>query len=192
MAIQVSSAQSVTLRQIAVDAPDYSHYRPLGTYQQVIRLLNLEGEATCTLRHVVLQDRPDYYALSYSWGPPTSTKPLEIKQAGTESQVVHIRRTVAKFLKQLYRHFGCISIWLDVICINQRSIPEQSAQVALMGDIYSRAKGVYAWMGGWDPELEYTFRYANTFSTKHEIDSLDAGRLDNGLENLSRRNYWSR
>jgi hypothetical protein len=93
MAAQLSSAQSVALRQIAVDAPNYAHYRPLATDQQQIRLLDLEGEATCTLRHASLQDRPDYYALSYYWGPPTSTKPLEVKQAGTnQSQTVQVRR----------------------------------------------------------------------------------------------------
>jgi hypothetical protein len=192
MAAQVSSTQSVSLRRIAVDAPDYSHYRPLGTGQQVIRLLDLEGEAACTLRHVSLQDRPGYYALSYYWGPPASTKPLEIKQAGTESQVVHIRRTVAKFLKQLYRRFGCISIWLDVICINQRSIAEQSSQVAFMAEIYSRATSVYAWMGGWDPEVDYAFRYVSTAYGAQNVDHFDIQKVDKGIENLSLRSYWSR
>jgi hypothetical protein len=38
-------------------------------------------------------------------------------------------------------------IWVDAICINQESLPERSAQVAIMRDIYSAAQMVLVWLG---------------------------------------------
>lgn len=37
--------------------------------------------------------------------------------------------------------------WIDAICINQNSIPERSAQVKIMGDIYAKARTVLVWLG---------------------------------------------
>jgi hypothetical protein len=185
--------QSATLRQIASDAPNYERYLPLTSSSSEIRVLDLKSESVCTLRHVSLDDAPEYFALSYYWGPPTSTKPLTIRQADSnDSQVVEIRRTVAAFLKQLYRRHGVITIWLDVICINQRSIEEQSSQVAMMGEIYRRAQGVYAWMGGWDPDIEYIFEQCNRATSIKRIDISGNAKLVAAADVLSLRPYWTR
>lgn len=192
MAESAPSGQSVALRQIAKDAPAYQYYAPLDPTRKEIRLLDLEDEQTCTIRQVSLMTDPVYFALSYYWGPPTSTRPLHIKQDGSPKQTVQIRRTVAKFIKSLYRQYGAISVWLDVICINQRSFAEQSAQVALMGDIYKRAKRVYAWMGSLEPDIEYTFSYARADTCGGDADEFDTIKVLEGMEMLFQRPYWTR
>ena len=40
--------------------------------------------------------------------------------------------------------------WIDAICINQSSIPERSAQVRIMRDIYDQASLVLIWLGPQD------------------------------------------
>lgn len=40
-----------------------------------------------------------------------------------------------------------ITLWVDAICINQGDNAEKGSQVALMGDIYSNATAVLAWLG---------------------------------------------
>jgi hypothetical protein len=193
MAAQIDTGQSVALRHVASDSPDYRHYRPLDIARREIRVLEFESESTCTLRHVSLNDRPSYFALSYYWGPETSTEPLCISQVTpNEAQVVHIRRTLAGFLRNLFRKLGLITVWLDVICINQRSFDEQAAQVALMGEIYSLAGQVYSWMGEWDPDIDYLFHYCLRLSDgvsglEHRVDVLASA-----VRILSARSYWTR
>lgn len=193
MGTEADATQSVALRQIALDAPDYKDYRPLSAERREIRVLDLTGESACTIRHVSLDEDPVYYALSYYWGPPTSTKPLSIHQIVTnQAQSVPIRRTLASFLKHLYRTHGSLTIWLDVICIDQRSFAEQSAQVAMMGDIYRQARGVYAWMGKWDPDIDYLFDCANRISRGDEPVSNEPEKIACGLQVLSQFPYWTR
>lgn len=38
-------------------------------------------------------------------------------------------------------------LWIDAICINQRSIAERSVQVMHMGEVYTKAASVIAWLG---------------------------------------------
>lgn len=185
--------QSVALRQIAADAPNYQHYQSLSEKQREIRVLDLTSSSTCTLRHVSLGDDPDYHALSYCWGPATSTRPLTITQASTtDVQVVPIRRTLASFLKHVFRSCGQISVWLDVICINQRSVAEQSAQVAIMGEVYERARGVYAWMGKWNPEVAFLFDHCNTVRRGDPASVSDDRKVAFAMKVLLQQPYWSR
>lgn len=39
------------------------------------------------------------------------------------------------------------ALWVDAICINQLDVQERSAQVLIMGDIYSRCERVTIWLG---------------------------------------------
>lgn len=192
MATESSATPSAALRQIAIDAPKYTAYRPLDPNQREIRVLDLGPDLTCTMRTVSLTSSPEYFALSYCWGPPGSTKDLIIESESAEAVVVPIRKSLAKFLKSLYRQIGAITVWLDVICIDQRSVAEQSAQVAMMGDIYRLATAVYAWMGPWDPDIEYCFRYAAATSPRQPVTGYDLTKLAASIGLLFARPYWSR
>lgn len=45
-------------------------------------------------------------------------------------------------------------IWIDAVCINQADPIEKAAQISLMGDIYSNASLVIAWLGNAPPQLD--------------------------------------
>lgn len=190
---QAPTGQSAALRQIAVDAPAYRGYRPLDPERREIRVLDLKSNLNCWLRHVSLDDNPPYFALSYYWGFPSATKPITV--IATDSwhhEIVQLRKTLYRFLKSLLRQYGAMTVWLDVICINQRSFDEQSAQVAMMGDIYRQAACVYAWMGNDDADIEYTLRYANLPASMKHSSGFELDNVLSGASQLSMRRYWTR
>lgn len=193
LATEPQAARLEAPRQIADDAPNYQGYGLLDPSRQEIRVLDLEADLTCTLRHVDLSASPVYHALSYCWGPPGSTRTLTIKAVNTgETEVVLIRKTLAKFLKSLYRQYGALTVWLDVICINKRSFAEQDAQVAMMGDIYRCTKSVYAWIGPWDPDIEYAFSFASETSPDQRRYGSELKKVGFGLDIMFYRSYWTR
>lgn len=121
-------------------------YQPLTTRQ--FRLLTLLPGAetspiTTTLRHVDLDDKPTFDALSYEWGPE-STHNSEIF---VDKQPFTIRDNLWHFLKRLRASSETAQvIYADAICINQRDGDEKGRQVALMSEIYMRAKKVLVWL----------------------------------------------
>jgi len=128
-------------------------YKPLDTSVDSIRLLILHGAPSqdsalsCSLYHTNFAESPHYDALSYEWGSPASTKPLQIEGARLligetlHEALVHLR--VMKFR----------ALWIDAICINQDDLAEKQYQVGLMDFIYHRAKRVLVWLGLPMPDL---------------------------------------
>ena len=132
-------------------------YRPLTTRQ--FRLLTLlpGTEATpiqTTLRHVNLEDKPTFDALSYEWGP----EPNNNSEIFIDKEPFTIRHNLWLFLKRL-RAFSQSAqvIYADAICINQQDDEEKGRQVALMSEIYMRAKRVLVWLGEHDRNSELVF-----------------------------------
>lgn len=84
---------------------------------------------------------PPFVALSYVWGDLEDTLPLDI--SGCTFQVT-------RNLDEIIHHLSASKfdqlLWIDALCINQRDLRERTSQVALMGDIYSRAKYVLAFL----------------------------------------------
>jgi hypothetical protein len=186
MAANMNELQSTALRQIAIDAPRYSGYKPLDPAKREIRLLDIKPGLDCQLRTVSLDDNPEYAALSYYWGPPGINREITIN-----GETVPIRKTLYHFLKALCKVKGPQTVWLDVICINQRLVSEQSAQVAMMGEIYTRAAFVFSWLGEPDCDMEYAMAWLNT--DKHDKDFFyDQEAERTGLEQIFRRRYWKR
>jgi hypothetical protein len=194
MASHTDSGQSAGFQQNISGSPHYRHYHPLNGARREIRVLDLVDKSECVLHHVSLNDDPEFFALSYYWGPPTSTRPFSVRETGgvMPASDVLIRRTVADFLSNLYVLYGQITVWLDVMCIDQRNVDEQSAQVAMMGEIYQRAQGVYAWMGGWDPDMEYFFEHCTAMIGGTTNTTPDGERLRASANLLSLRPYWTR
>ncbi|PQE03041.1 heterokaryon incompatibility protein [Rutstroemia sp. NJR-2017a BVV2] len=132
-------------------------YQPLSTRQ--FRLLTLlpGAEATpiqMTLRHVSLEEKPKFEALSYEWGHESTNN----SEVFVDKKRFIIRENLWLFLKRL-RAFSENSqvIYADAICINQRDNEEKGRQVALMSEIYMRAKKVLIWLGEHDQYSELVF-----------------------------------
>jgi hypothetical protein len=91
-------------------------------------------------------------------------------------------------------------LWIDAICIDQSQVEERNHQVAMMGKIYSRAYEVLVWLGQSTPliaELLYNMHglevdeyHKLVWAT--EIEPDEKKRMQSGLEDLCRVEYWER
>lgn len=124
-------------------------YTPLTSPSRTIRALDIlpsndiPSQISIELQEVSL-DTPqlDFRALSYVWGDATDTTSIDI-----EGKALHVTRNCDAALRSLRRADKGIRLWIDAICIDQSSIMERSRQVALMGEIYTKAEGIFAFLG---------------------------------------------
>lgn len=122
-------------------------YIPLDANKKEIRLIREnsrnpdEGILAFEVTIVSLLDAPEYTALSYVWGSPDRVDSVTLNGKSlpvTENLYRLLHR--ARELKHTY-------MWVDAICINQEDILERNSQVQLMGDVYSNASKVAAYVG---------------------------------------------
>lgn len=164
---------------------DYE-YLPLSTNE--IRILEiLPGEdsepVVCQLKHFSIDECPTFSALSYTWGDePTSKfvlidgKRLGIKP-NLDAALHEFRRMPVEFETAdtdekskgkfpALKNLGNSLIWIDAICINQRSIDERNSQVKLMKEIYKKAKGLVVWLGTESPDSSLAFSVLRQYITE--------------------------
>lgn len=113
-----------------------------------IRLLCLGAQSNLYFKTVSLSDpaRPPFVALSYAWGDPSDTVPL-----GVGEQTFKATRNLHKILDCLIESRLNQPLWIDALCSNQQDQDERESQVAMIGDIYSDAEYVLAFLS---PDLE--------------------------------------
>ncbi|KAK4442449.1 heterokaryon incompatibility protein-domain-containing protein [Podospora aff. communis PSN243] len=143
-------------------------YNPLPS-PTAIRLINLHGLVdlpdyqhqlvSLSLTVADLKDGPEFNALSYTWGDPICSElesPLLPPKKEWENiaicdgVVIPVQPNLHDALRSLVTRndFSLTDfIWIDAICINQADLDERAAQVQLMGDVYSQANSVIAWVG---------------------------------------------
>ncbi|KLU84533.1 hypothetical protein MAPG_03574 [Magnaporthiopsis poae ATCC 64411] len=109
------------------------------------------------LFHAPLDDSTKFYALSYVWGDATETRNVLLDgkdfpvTLSLWNALYHIRARPGS--RPLGYEEGVsdtwldvtASLWIDAICINQKSLAERSEQVPRMSDIYSNASRVIVW-----------------------------------------------
>ncbi|KAM5341811.1 hypothetical protein ACJ41O_014842 [Fusarium nematophilum] len=121
-------------------------YKPLESSTSV-RLLELapcaqpDGQLSCRIRHVDLDDMPFYEAISYVWGDETDLETIVCNEAELK-----ITPNLAAALRRL-RHPDETKpprvLWADAICINEKDTGgEKEHQIPLMGRIYAQAAEV--------------------------------------------------
>ncbi|PVH69009.1 HET-domain-containing protein [Cadophora sp. DSE1049] len=148
-----------------------------------------QGTPLCLLlRNFDLDNCPEYHTLSYTWGKalypsiectedeePESQEPIYVILGSAESgqelkpeditidwKPFSISENLRDALEQLARSDYIDKwLWIDAVCIDQCNIFEKSAQVAMMGDIYSSASQVVVWLGSNTSDLE-DFLWLNT------------------------------
>jgi hypothetical protein len=132
-------------------------YSPLNREKKEIRLLqfdttdSLDGLIRAQLIHAPLNDRLDYYALSYTWGSSERTRSISLSGHDfpvTENlyQALHSFRRFRSDPegKKNERYWY---IWIDAISINQNDVAERNYEVTRMTDIYRFTAHVYIWLG---------------------------------------------
>ncbi|KAK0832045.1 hypothetical protein LTR73_002332 [Friedmanniomyces endolithicus] len=127
---------------------------------------------------------PSYRAISYAWGPKTSTdEPIYIgrdgsqrdaSREGTKYERRHLNsQNLFDLLERLRREKSDSWLWIDALCINQDDADERSQQVKIMGDIFRSANVVLAWLGPVPSSNSY----------------LDSNRVAFDVEDLTRRDH---
>lgn len=147
--------------------------RPLNTATNEIRLLEIltgTDGIECNLKHISLDDEPDYTALSYTWGNPERNHPIVVNGA-----IVQVTENVHVALTQL-REDGIRTVWIDALCIYQDDMSERNHEVRRMGQIYQRATRVIAWLGEEDDQSGtalQAFDELGQLALAHNIRNLD-------------------
>lgn len=125
---------------------------PISKDSPQIRVIDLQGSdrfedpLVGTFRVISLDQECDPYftALSYVWGASQPTQGINID---LRIGLLSITRNCQEALRQIRHLYGSTTIWVDSICIDQSCETERCHQISLMGDVYSRAKKVYIWLG---------------------------------------------
>ena len=103
----------------------------------------------CDLVDVSLDERPNFTALSYHWGPPRFDH-----QMVCNGKVTSITQSLNSVLKR-HRQDNAGQkkqdlLWVDALCINQSDKLELNAQLLLMHRIYTEAAMVQIDLGDVD------------------------------------------
>jgi Heterokaryon incompatibility protein (HET) len=123
-----------------------------------IRILRLKPATSfgaplrCTLTDARLSDRIHYEALSYVWGAPTGDRRLICD--GAE---LLITPNCELALRHLRLRWKSRSLWVDSVCIDQKSTSDRNHQVKQMGEIYRTAANVLVWLGKSDDRTKSAF-----------------------------------
>jgi hypothetical protein len=118
----------------------------------------------------------------------SSSSPAPDNDAELSIGVVHsITINLYHALNQLFQSgHGYKMIWIDALCINQADTDEKGTQVAMMGEIYSRASGVIVWLGEDETGME-NFKWT---SSKF-LDALSGYVIKYGLKDLCQQSPLS-
>src|ERR1700722_17924061 len=132
-------------------------YSPLDPQRKEIRLVTIHAGHTsdtiyCSLSTVSLSDKPLYEALSYTWGTTNSNVPIYVQ--GVPKQVTTTLESVLRYLRFIDRPR---TIWIDALCINQSDVLERNYQVLQMGEVYTGAADVIAWLGEESEDSDLAF-----------------------------------
>lgn len=95
---------------------------------------------------------PDPSGAATAPPPPPAPPQLVLGPSGQHLPLLHNAALALRFLRSPTHP---LPLWLDAVCIDQGSIPERNAQVALMGFIFTRAAAVIGWLGMPDMTTEF-------------------------------------
>lgn len=90
-------------------------------------------------------DRVKYTALSYTWGPATTS--AHVNWIRINDRKVCVRRNLWDFLHTMQVEQNEGPFWIVALCIDQLDRQEKSRQLKLMPRIYEKAAVVLVWLG---------------------------------------------
>jgi hypothetical protein len=99
----------------------------------------------CTMVHVELEKAPSFETMSYTWGEDQE-EPFE-HVIIIDNQTLSIPKSAYDVLKQQVSMWRTKLIWIDFICINQKSTDDRNQQVYRMKDIYQAASRTIICLG---------------------------------------------
>lgn len=157
---------------------------------RVIEVLDGADTDVISIRfHTIsMGDGAPYKVLSYTWGDPGITKPIELNGRPFE-----VRQNLWDFLHEARRRGDARPqrIWIDALCINQTDVKEKNHQVAMMGEIYAAAEKVVVWLGTPDPVVP-VLHWEDGHGETTYTSSTTPETLVKTLRDICQRRYWGR
>lgn len=118
----------------------------------------IEARIRCKLQVTSFHNAPPYEALSYTWG--------SLEQASfitCDDIPLRVTNNLFDAFQYLRRPESNRIMWIDAVCINQKSNQERTEQVGMMGQIYKRARHVVIWLGTETAEDKTAFELLSHF-----------------------------
>lgn len=171
-----------------------SEYPALKSPSSNIRLLHVHPSngfsgIEATLEWHSFLERPQYMALSYTWGDSARVKPITVN--GKRMNVTENLWNALFHIRDPHRERV---LWVDAICIDQSNNEEKSTQVPLMSFIYSRANEVVIWLGDYKGprwvQQAHPSDYHGDWAISKATDYWTVTKY--WLYTLTQENYWTR
>ncbi|KAI1299571.1 hypothetical protein F5Y03DRAFT_365783 [Xylaria venustula] len=156
-----------------------------------LRLLHIHpGRASEPLKTELIpttlqEARGTYDATSYTWGSPENP---ELINCG-EFQL-WVQRNAFHMMLDLRKADEPCKVWIDAVCINQCSLDERAAQVAIMHHIYRGAGTTWIWMGRPDAHSSVALKYAATLDAKKSVGEFSACEYGAILSRFVEKSYF--
>ena len=135
-------------------AETFTH-RPFNSPSEMIRLLEIQparlrtDPIVATVTEFLLDQAPEFNALSYFWGPPQFDAEIIVNGAAL-AVTSNLAGSLRRYRQQSNKRRGLL--WVDAVCINQKDKLELNSQLLLMRRIYQQAQEVYIDLGEVDLE----------------------------------------
>ncbi|KAK6439686.1 hypothetical protein LTR95_004106 [Oleoguttula sp. CCFEE 5521] len=152
--------------------------------------------------------KDEFAALSYCWGSHFKSWSRWARSGSTDPEsendddayLIKCNTTIMRVRSNLHSALCNIArrddapkaLWIDALCINQSDSREKSAQVSMMGRIYSAVGLVIAWLGPSEPnnDMSPLFPFLQDYSWPHEYWPNSAVR--DCFSDLESRDYFDR
>lgn len=192
---KASQSKSSAPRKLGDTDFTYSTLDPTKNEVRVLIILPnvLSEPIRCEVKHIDLDDHPEFIAISYAWGDPNDTCLMLL--CGKEFPIT---RSLWGALRALRSELGEVVAWADAVCINQSDTDERSSQIRKMTQIYSYASEVALWLG---PEKDNShiglalldkLVFESSENITKAIENGRRGRGFGALVKLFERSYWYR
>jgi hypothetical protein len=155
----------------------HSPYVPLPLTPYYIRILELcpslvhNSPIRCRLKSVRLgENTPPFEAISYAWGDQTERRQIWVESAEDGGAIVRITTNCWNALRSLRLATTERTLWIDAVCIDQANDGERTAQVQIMGLIYTAAEQVVVYLGEETSFSRRVFRELKLAEAHHRFD----------------------
>ena len=171
-------------------ASDEYCYEPLSKGE--IRLLTISpGEiddfVQCRISKTLLSDRPDYYAMSYTWADETGNQDHDCS-VFLNGYDFPITSNCLAALKRIRKRDTSKPIWVDALCIDQQNDLEKNHQVSIMPQIYAQAVRVLVYVGEPTPDESELLEFLES----RKDDVPNRLELETKLPKFFSRRWFSR
>ncbi|GAW24724.1 hypothetical protein ANO14919_143160 [Xylariales sp. No.14919] len=126
-----------------------------------------------------------YDATSYTWGSPENP---ELIRCGNHE--LWVQRNAFHMILDLRSPDEPRKVWIDAVCINQCSLDERAAQVAIMHHIYRRARATWVWMGPPDEHSSAAMAYAASLDADKFVGEFSYCQFGSNWSRFAEKSYF--